>query len=502
MAATSSLLGTIHSTIDWATSHYLILIAVFCSLYLFYYKLLHPLAKVPGPFWASLTRLWILKKTRDGSMHRLSIALHEKYGPIVRTGPNEVSVSDLAVIKTIYGAGSKFSKSDWYSVWQGHRKFDLFGERNEKVHAQQRKLVSRAYAMETLKDLEPYVESTIGTLFENLDRRQGQIIDLGNWVQLFAFDVIGEVTFSRSFNFLETAKDDGSFDAIKAALLSASWVGQIPLIFWLNDRLTPFLGNHLSVNNRHGSLRTLAAKEVNARLDRGSDRTDILSKLLPVHRSKPDEFDTAALTSMATTNIFAGSDTTAISLRAIIYYLLKNPECKQKLVDEIDTRRRTGELSDPATLAEANAMPYLQAVMYEALRLFPATGLVMPRVVPAGGCVVAGTFLPAGTVVGANAWVLHRNREVFGDDVEAFRPEKWLKEDTGDMHRFFFAFGSGARLCIGKNISWLEMSKLIPSLFLNYNIELADPGAEWREWCAWFVLQEGLDCRVTRRAKS
>lgn len=120
-------------------------------------------------------------------MHRQMIALHEKHGYLVRIGPNEVSVSDPAAIKTIYGAGSKFVKSDWYSVWQGRRKFDLFAERDEKIHGAQRRLVSRAYAMETLLDLEPYVDATTERLFAAFNERAGQVIDFGNWVQLFAF---------------------------------------------------------------------------------------------------------------------------------------------------------------------------------------------------------------------------------------------------------------------------------------------------------------------------
>jgi len=146
-------------------------------------------------------------------------------------------------------------------------------------------------------------------------------------------------------------------------------------------------------------------------------------------------------------NIFAGSDTTAISTRSIIYYLLKNPQCKQKLVEEIDTLRRQGQLSDPVTLSEADKMPYLQAVMYEALRMHPAVGMSLPRTTPQGGATVAGRYIPAGTVVGANPWVVHRNKEIYGDDVESFRPERWMTEKNGDMHRFFFAFGSGARMC-------------------------------------------------------
>lgn len=125
----------------------------------------------------------------------------------------------------------------------------------------------------------------------------------------------------------------------------------------------------------------------------------------------------------------------------------------------------------------------------------------LPRLVPEGGFQVAGKYLPAGTVIGANPWVIHRNKEVFGDDVDAFRPERWMdKERAADMHRFFFAFGAGARMCLGRNISWMEMSKLIPTLFMHYNLELSDPDAEWTTKCWWFVMQQGVNVRLTRRS--
>ena len=93
----------------------------------------------------------------------------------------------------------------------------------------------------------------------------------------------------------------------------------------------------------------------------------------------------------------------------------------------------------------------------DSLRLHPVTGLTLPRVVPPEGVTIAGKFIPGGMTVGTSPWIIQRNKDVYGDDVEAFRPDCWLREDTGDMHRFFFAFGAGARLCIGKNISWMEM---------------------------------------------
>lgn len=115
------------------------------------------------------------------------IDLHAKHGALVRTGPKEVSVSDLTAIKAIYGAGTKFRKSDWYSVWQGHRKFDLFAERNEKIHGEQRRLISRAYSMDSLRQLEPYVDDAVKVFLDRMGQRTNQVVDIGNWVQLFAF---------------------------------------------------------------------------------------------------------------------------------------------------------------------------------------------------------------------------------------------------------------------------------------------------------------------------
>lgn len=291
-------------------------------------------------------------------------------------------------------AGSGFQKSDWYSVWQGHRKFDLFGERNEKLHGSQRRLVSRAYSAESLRDLETYVEDAIAHFCTRMEHLRVGTIDLGKWVQLFAFDVIGKVTFSKRFGFMDVGEDDGSFAQIHGAIRSASWLGQMPWLFWMNDFLSPVLGNWVAVNARHGSIRNFAVREMAARKDRGSDHKDLLGKLFDVGEEKPEEFDMNAVASMATSNIFAGSDTTGLSTRALVYYLLTDPDCKKRLIDEIDEKRRAGQLSDPVKLEEADNMPYFQACLYEALRCHPAAGMTLPRVVPNSGIEINGVMIP------------------------------------------------------------------------------------------------------------
>jgi cytochrome P450 len=359
-----------------------------------------PLSGIPGPLAARFSRLWMVQHSISGDMHTTMIALHKKHGRLVRTAPNEVSISDPTAIKTIYGAGTKFRKSDWYSVWQGHRKFDLFGGRDEKVHGQHRRLISSIYSLDQLKKLEPGVDTAVSLFLARLGEvtKEGASVDMSTWAQLFAFDVIGEVTFSKPFGFLAAGKDDGSFKAIDDALVSAAWIGQVPWLYWLHDRLMPMIGNWLGVNNRNGSLRQFAAKECEARKERPSDRKDILSSLFAVKEAKPREFDDNSVLSMASSNIFAGSDTTGISIGAVMYNICKYPRCKSKLLEEIETtiQRESLDRNKNMPFDAGFAMPYLQACIYEALRMHPAVGMSLPRVVPPDGFEVEGVFLPGG----------------------------------------------------------------------------------------------------------
>ncbi|KAJ5948954.1 hypothetical protein N7454_002261 [Penicillium verhagenii] len=373
-----------------------------------------PLASVPGPFWARWSPAWMIYHSLKGDMHREMIRLHDKYGTIVRTGPYEVSVSDPDAIQVLYGAGSFFMKSDWYSVWQGRRKFDLFAERDAHVHGTNRKLVNSIYSQSQLAEFEPYLDTVFHVFLSRLSQMTTRNIDIGYWAQLFAFDVIGEFTFSKRFGFIEG-------------------------------------GYHLKVANRHGLLREIAVKEVTQRSSTQSAHPDMLDKFMDVHRSQPDNFDETAVMSMSASNIFAGSDTTAISIGAILYYLCKYPQYKEELLKEIDAEADAGRITRtnvPYKIAQN--MPYLQACIQEGLRCHPAVGMSMPRVVPPAGLVVNGRRIPGGIIAGTNPWVIHRNKEIFGDDADVFRPDRWLDDDISQKKRFFFAFGAGSRTCIGK----------------------------------------------------
>lgn len=216
----------------------------------------------------------------------------------------------------------------------------------------------------------------------------------------------------------------------------------------------------------------------------GSSKPDLLSKFMQAKQDKPEFMTEPMVKTMATSMAFAGSETTAISLSAVFYYLLKNPRCMEKLREELDSKARDGHFANYenglVTWSESQGLPYLDACVKEAFRLHPAPGLLLERIVPEKGAEIAGEWIKGGTIVGCSAWVIHRRKEIFGEDVEDFRPERWLIDESRDkedeekrikeMTGCMLHFGMGSRTCIGKNISLLEIYKLVPTFLRRFEV--------------------------------
>jgi hypothetical protein len=164
-------------------------ITLYWSLWMIYSLTLHPLASVPGPFRASISRLWYMYRIYVGDMHDVQRRLHEQYGPIVRIAPNEVSTTELSAIPKIYRNQSPLSKTDFYSVWGGgniSEQLDTFAETNEKVHSNYRRIVNPVYTLSNVLKSEGYINKVsalfIQRLGEHADRRED--INLGVWLQM------------------------------------------------------------------------------------------------------------------------------------------------------------------------------------------------------------------------------------------------------------------------------------------------------------------------------
>lgn len=182
-------------------------------------------------------------------------------------------------------------------------------------------------------------------------------------------------------------------------------------------------------------------------------------------------------------NVLAGGDTTAATMRAVVYHLAKTPHAYEKLTAELDAAR----LPLPAQWRDIRDLPYLDAVLREAMRVNPGLAMVFERVAPAGGLALPdGRLVPAGTKVGVNPAVTNRDRGVFGPDADGFDPDRWLRRE-GEDERGFGArlrrmrdvadhtFGGGSRVCMGRYFAQLELWKLFATLYSVFDVSCCLP---------------------------
>lgn len=227
---------------------------------------------------------------------------------------------------------------------------------------------------------------------------------------------------------------------------------------------------------------------------------DFLTRFLEASEKDPEFMHQNRVLALTTANMFAGSDTTAITLRAIFYFLLRNPEKLQKLLQELDQEQIAGHFSDSPLVKwrEVQGLSYLTAVIKEALRCHPAAGLPLERIIPPKGIEICGNILPGGTIVGCSAWTVHRSEIVFGPETNKFRPERWIEAtetQKAKMTSCLFSFGAGARTCVGKNISYLEMYKLVPALLRTYEVSTTSTSIYTRASAApWKCAMANLIC--------
>ncbi|MCJ1322910.1 hypothetical protein MMC15_008260 [Xylographa vitiligo] len=479
-----------------------------------------PLRDIPGPWLARLTRLWLAKAIAGADFEKTNIQLHQKYGPIVRIAPNEYSIDDFDAAQIIYRHRDQLRKSRRYYAWGlPHGEPNTFISEDIEHHAYRRKQINAAYSLGSLFNVEYQVDGVLQDALSKMDNfvKSGESVDMAKWFNYYAFDTIGALTFGKPFGFLDKC---GDIRDVMATIHLYSAYGAVmgiyhewhKTVFTLLSMTAPkgeigiaYVQKFASDAIKDASKDTQKLNTVSIVKNEDNEistlKYDYVTTLLARSRKDPQNFKEDDVLYHVIGNVVAGAETTAITLSAIFYYLSRSISVLDKLRGELDAFMQKRESKGPIQMKEALELPYLQAVVKEGLRLFPATGLPMPRLVPTGGLDLAGHHFPEGTVVGVNSWVANHNKSVFGMDADEFRPERWLRSpaEVNRMELYFFTFGRGPRMCAGKQISLMELSKLIPELVLKYDITLADPRHDWTVSNGWFVQQSDYMCKITER---
>lgn len=437
----------------------------------------------PGPLLARFSDFWRFLDACFGQHHDTIVELHDRYGSVVRIGPNAISVADPVAIDSVLGSKANLDKTESVKPMQNPYKDRvmpmLISAIDSRTHAKIKKPIAGAYSMSVVLGLESVADEGITKLDSKLrDFNPGQRCRLDQWMSFFSFDFILQATFGRDFGFLAAGKDlNGLLAMLDLQFTYISTMGAMP---WLDNFLlkNPLLLKFLRIPN---PLVDFASDCVKARVsgDQKNDlrQADFLSRFIEAQKQYPETVDELQLITYATTNVLAASDTTSAALTAIIYHVLQHPAVHAKLQAELEAKH----LHFPVSYNEAQCLPYLGAVIKEVLRAFPIAGIELERKVgPQGLTLPTGQRLPAGSIVGINAWPVHRNNAIFGADADKFVPERWLchPNETEDqyqdrlkrMQRAYLAFGAGPRACLGRHVAFLQLYKVVATLFSVFKV--------------------------------
>ncbi|KAL6792264.1 cytochrome P450 [Trichoderma sp. SZMC 28013] len=349
---------------------------------------------------------------------------------------------------------------------------------DEEQNRALKRAIGGAFTTKSLLDYEPDVDTTLEELLQRIGHSSTFILhEILQWFQL---DFLMKIAFTETPGHLQNGTDVYGLSTLTAKRIAHwySWqsLPQLERFIYRNPIWGRFLAQPSEwarMSRKRFTSRLAVTKE-----GQGLDRRDLLQKCIDYSEKYPDVLKPQTITSVVNSIISAGTDTTSGAMTAILYFLLKSPSCYKLLMEELHSARQSGKLSIPPRYTEVSRLPYLDAVLKETLRLSPALGIPMERIVPSSGCFVNGIFIPGGTVIGCLAMVVHMDQACFGKDSDVFRPERWLNrsdEERIAMERGFLGWSAGSRVCLGRHIAELEIKKVIPTLLLKYNITLDNP---------------------------
>ncbi|KAL0257660.1 hypothetical protein SLS55_006823 [Diplodia seriata] len=425
---------------------------------------MHPLAKYPGPTLSSLTQFPYWYHAIRGDQMLWVHALHQKYGPVVRVNPAELSYIDGQAWKDIFGhrVGGKPSHgkdTTWYSPPAATGGPNLQTEHDDAKHGQVRRIFANAFSHKALVEQEPLIRQYAEQLASEAvieactQPPASPTFDLVTLYNCTTFDIMGDLTFGEPLHLLQSSKLSPWVHAVFANIkaLDLLRIGrEYPLVAPLLRRFmippSLFASQRLHLQNSKDRV----ARRLAANAARHDGRQDIWSLVL--QRGDGDDgavkLDASRMHSNAAFFMLAGTETTATSLSGLTYHLLRNPAKLRKLVAEI---RGAYATKDDMNLVNLQRLPYLQACIEEGLRLYPPAPIGTPRKVAEGGAAVCGRWVPGGTRVYVHHYAAYRSDANFRN-ADAFVPERWMgaPEYEGDRRDVFEPFSYGPRNCLGK----------------------------------------------------
>ncbi|KAJ5864249.1 uncharacterized protein N7529_006165 [Penicillium soppii] len=439
-----------------------------------------PLYAFPGPILWSISRIPSNLSVLRGKNHTDILALHDRYGPVVRIGPNELAFNTPQAFRDIYGAragGGCFPKDRSHYEPPANGVDHLVCAVDDASHGRQRRLLAHAFSEKALRDQEGLI--------------RGSVVDIKAWMNFTTFDITGDLMFGESFDCLKDSQLHPWIGLIFNSMKAIAFIGVVNQFPALKGLLDLFLPREVKrVGEEHFEL---SAQKVDRRLEANISRPDFISAILQnglsegkgQYRDSERIMTRAEIHSNSFILIVAGSETSATLLSGCIYYLCTTPRVMDRLTSEI---RSTFEQDRDMTFRALEDLRYLEAVIEESLRMYPPFVTSLARTVPAGGALVNGQFVPGGTTVACHHYASYHSESNFTFP-DQFIPERWLG-DAGferDQKDVLQPFSLGPRACLGKHLANCEIRLVLCKLLFNFDLTLHSESINWPDQKVYYL---------------
>ncbi|KAK4209701.1 cytochrome P450 [Rhypophila decipiens] len=446
-----------------ATTGLAILVASLAAVV--YCVTVHPLAKFPGPRSAAASGLFVFYHDVfvGGKLHLELQRLHNLYGPIVRIGPNELHICRPEAYDQVYRVGSKATK------WSCQRRTEI----------------SLFFSRQSVLALEDVLSRPILKLHARLltaaaaQTSQPEVIPLERAYRCVSLDSVSEISFGRSFDFM-AKKDFGKpmHESVEDSLRTICTIRHFPLLVPVFNNIPLWLmrlaGDKLSAVRMMKEFSQQAAQSALESTSDNSART-IITEIVNANKTRGTTVNRQRLEDESLSLIAASADTVGNALTVATYHLLKpeNEDILRKLEEELKGALPTNSLICPR-YDELSDLPWLTAVVKEALRM--SYGLVgrLPRVVPEAGMVVLGQHIPASSVVSMSAYLQHNDLAVFPEPGR-FQPQRWLGQEEKqktNLNRYMVGFGKGSHNCVGSTMAYSIIYKTLATIHLSFELKV------------------------------
>ncbi|KAM7521337.1 hypothetical protein LguiB_020299 [Lonicera macranthoides] len=189
-----------------------------------------------------------------------------------------------------------------------------------------------------------------------------------------------------------------------------------------------------------------------------NSKNTMIDHLLSLQQSQPEYYTDQIIKGLMIVMVTAGTDTSSVTIEWALSLLLNHPEVLQKVKAELDAHVGHDRLIDEPDLPKLH---YLQNIISETFRLFPAAPLLVPHESSAD-FTLGGYHVPQGTILLVNAWAIHRDPKVW-DEPTRFNPERFEGGGEAEAHKLM-PFGMGRRACPGAGLAQRVVGLALGSL--------------------------------------